>query len=78
MPIAVLVGLPLYLNEFGALPIVPGLLKSGMSSGAAITFLIAGPVTTIPAMAAAWGWFVLGCSRSTSEWGWAGPCCSGS
>ena len=55
VPIAALVGLPLYLNEFGALPIVSGLLESGMSPGAAIAFLIAGPVTTIPAMAAVWG-----------------------
>lgn len=55
VPIAALMGLPLYLNEFGALPIVAGLLESGMSPGAAIAFLIAGPVTTIPAMAAVWG-----------------------
>ncbi|WP_166180689.1 permease [Rubrobacter tropicus] len=55
VPIAALVGLPLYLNEFGALPIVAGLLDSGMSPGAAIAFLVAGPVTTIPAMAAVWG-----------------------
>lgn len=55
VPLAALVGLPLYLNEFGALPIVAGLLDSGMSPGAAIAFLIAGPVTTIPAMAAVWG-----------------------
>lgn len=54
VPVAALVGLPLYLNEFGALPIVSGLLESGMSPGAAIAFLIAGPVTTIPAMAAVW------------------------
>lgn len=55
VPLAALVGLPLYLNEFGALPIVAGLLEGGMSPGAAIAFLIAGPVTTIPAMAAVWG-----------------------
>lgn len=55
VPIAALVGLPLYLNEFGALPIVVGLLESGMSPGAAISLLISGPVTTIPAMAAVWG-----------------------
>ncbi len=27
MPVAALVGLPLYLNEFGALPIIYGLLE---------------------------------------------------
>jgi uncharacterized protein len=55
VPLAALVGLPLYMNELGALPIVSGLLESGMQPGAAIAFLIAGPVTTIPAMAAVWG-----------------------
>lgn len=55
VPIAAIVGLPLYLNEYGALPIASGLLDSGMSPGAAIAFLIAGPVTTIPAMTAVWG-----------------------
>jgi uncharacterized membrane protein YraQ (UPF0718 family) len=39
----------------GALPIVAGLLAQGMQPGAAIAFLIAGPVTTIPAMTAVWG-----------------------
>lgn len=55
VPLAALLGLPLYLDEFGALPIVAGLLEGGMSPGAAIAFLVAGPVTTIPAMAAVWG-----------------------
>jgi len=55
VPIAALVGLPLYMNEMGALPVVSGLLKSGMQPGAAIAFLVAGPVTTVPAMAAVWG-----------------------
>lgn len=48
-------GVPLYLNNFGALPIVSGLLAQGMQPGAAIAFLIAGPVTTIPAMTAVYG-----------------------
>jgi uncharacterized membrane protein YraQ (UPF0718 family) len=55
VPIAALVGLPLYMNEMGALPVVSGLLESGMQPGAAIAFLVAGPVTTVPAMAAVWG-----------------------
>lgn len=38
-----------------ALPIVSGLLAQGMQPGAAIAFLIAGPVTTVPAMSAVWG-----------------------
>jgi uncharacterized protein len=52
VPLAALVGIPLYLNELGALPIVAGLLDQGMQPGAAIAFLIAGGVTSIPAMAA--------------------------
>lgn len=54
VPLAALVGVPLYLNELGALPIVSGLLEEGMQPGAAIAFLIAGGVTSIPAMAAVW------------------------
>jgi len=53
--LAALVGIPLYLNNVAALPIVSGLLAQGMQPGAAIAFLIAGPVTTVPAMAAVWG-----------------------
>jgi uncharacterized membrane protein YraQ (UPF0718 family) len=55
VPLAALIGIPLYLNNFGALPIVAGLLDQGMQPGAAIAFLIAGPVTTIPAMTAVYG-----------------------
>ena len=54
VPLAALVGVPLYLNELGALPIVSGLLEQGMRPGAAIAFLIAGGVTSIPAMVAVW------------------------
>jgi uncharacterized protein len=55
VPLAALVGIPLYLNNVTALPIIDGLLDKGMEPGAAIAFLIAGPVTTIPAMTAVWG-----------------------
>lgn len=55
VPLAALIGIPLYLNNLAALPIVSGLLAQGMQAGAAIAFLIAGPVTTIPAMTAVWG-----------------------
>lgn len=54
VPLAALVGLPLYMTEAAALPIVSGLLKSGMSPGAVLAFLIAGPATTVPAMVAVW------------------------
>jgi uncharacterized protein len=55
VPLASLIGVPLYLNNLGALPIIDGLLAQGMQPGAAIAFLIAGPVTTIPAMTAVYG-----------------------
>jgi len=55
VPLAALIGVPLYLSNMSALPIVNGLLMQGMQPGAAIAFLIAGPVTTIPAMTAVWG-----------------------
>ena len=54
IPLAALIGVPLYLGNLSALPIVKGLLLQGMQPGAAIAFLIAGPVTTIPAMTAVW------------------------
>jgi uncharacterized membrane protein YraQ (UPF0718 family) len=54
IPLASLIGIPLYLGNLSALPIVKGLLTQGMQPGAAIAFLIAGPVTTIPAMTAVW------------------------
>ncbi|HEX6385601.1 MAG TPA: permease [Anaerolineae bacterium] len=55
VPLAALVGIPLYLTEISTLPIVSGLLDQGMQPGAAIALLIAGPVTTLPAMTAVWG-----------------------
>jgi len=55
VPLAAFVGVPLYMTNISALPVVSGLLAQGMQPGAAIAFLIAGPVTTIPAMTAVWG-----------------------
>jgi uncharacterized protein len=52
IPLAALVGVPLYLNGAGAIPVVDGLLIKGMAAGAAVTFLLGGAVTTIPAMVA--------------------------
>jgi uncharacterized protein len=52
VPMAAAIGVPLYVSNFTALPIVSGLLSQGMGSGAAIAFLLAGPVTTMPAMLA--------------------------
>ncbi|HEX6303226.1 MAG TPA: permease [Anaerolineales bacterium] len=52
---AALLGVPVYASNLTALPLIGGLLEQGMSPAAALAFLIAGPTTTIPAMAAVWG-----------------------
>jgi hypothetical protein len=50
--LAALVGAPAYLNSFAAPPLVAGLVAQGMSAGAAMSFMIAGAVSCIPAMTA--------------------------
>ena len=52
---AALIGVPVYTTELAALPLISGLLAQGMNPAAALAFLIAGPTTTLPAMAAVWG-----------------------
>jgi len=48
-------GVPVYTSNLAALPLVGGLLAQGMDPAAGLAFLIAGPTTTLPAMAAVWG-----------------------
>lgn len=52
--IGALVGAPAYLNSYAAPPLVAGLMAQGMSAGAAMAFMVAGAVSSIPAMAAVW------------------------
>lgn len=52
--IAALVGMPAYLNSYVALPLLAGLMEQGMSAGATMSFMVAGAVSSIPAMAAVW------------------------
>ena len=47
--VASLVGVPAYLNGYAALPLVAGLMDTGMAPGACMAFLIAGGMTSIPA-----------------------------
>ena len=47
--LATIVGVPAYLNGYAALPLVGGLISQGMAPGAAMAFLLAGGVTSIPA-----------------------------
>lgn len=51
---AALVGMPAYLNGYVAPPLLAGLMEQGMSAGAAMAFMVAGAVSSIPAMAAVW------------------------
>jgi uncharacterized membrane protein YraQ (UPF0718 family) len=52
---AAIIGIPLYFNNISAIPIVAGLMQAGMSKGAALAFLLAGPITAVPAMVAVFG-----------------------
>ena len=49
VPLAVLVGVPSYLNGFAAIPTVAALVDLGITPGAALAFMVAGAVTSIPA-----------------------------
>lgn len=49
-----LVGGPAYLNGYAAAPLVAGLIDQGMSQGAAMSFMMAGSVSCIPAAIAVW------------------------
>lgn len=56
MPILLgsLVGMPAYLNGYAAVPLVKELLEMGMAPGAAMSFMLAGGVSCIPAAIAVW------------------------
>ncbi len=49
-----LVGAPAYLNGYAAVPLVDALLAQGMSNGAAMSFMLAGGVSCVPAAVAVW------------------------
>ena len=49
-----LVGAPAYLNGYAAVPLVDALLSQGMADGAAMSFMVAGGVSSIPAAIAVW------------------------
>ena len=46
VPLAATVGTPIYLDGYAALPLVRGLIDSGMGKSAALAFLIAGGITS--------------------------------
>ena len=49
-----LVGGPAYMNGYAAVPLIDGLLAQGMAPGAAMSFMLAGGVSSIPAAMAVW------------------------
>ncbi len=49
IPLAAVVGVPAYLNGFAAIPLIGELVNMGMAPGAALAFLVAGGVTSLPA-----------------------------
>jgi uncharacterized membrane protein YraQ (UPF0718 family) len=53
VPLAATLGLPFYVNGEASLPLVAAMLDAGMSSGAALAFLITGAGTSIGAIAGA-------------------------
>lgn len=54
IPLATAVGIPLYISGVAGIPLIQGLLTSGMAPGAALAFLVAGPVTAISALVSVW------------------------
>lgn len=52
--IAAIVGMPAYLNGYAAVGLIGGLLDQGMGQGAAMSFVVAGGVSCIPAAIAVW------------------------
>ncbi|MFQ6018241.1 MAG: permease [Kiloniellaceae bacterium] len=49
IPLAVVLGVPSYLNGFAAIPLIGELMSMGMAPGAALAFLVAGGMTSLPA-----------------------------
>ena len=50
--LSAIVGIPAYLNSYIAPAIVSGLMDQGMSAGSGMAFVVAGAVSSIPAMTA--------------------------
>ena len=49
LPLASILGIPAYMNGYAAIPLISGLMKMGMTSGAAMAFITSGAVSSIPA-----------------------------
>ena len=49
IPLASMIGIPAYMNGYAAIPLISGLMELGMAPGAALAFVTAGAVSSIPA-----------------------------
>jgi uncharacterized membrane protein YraQ (UPF0718 family) len=54
IPLAVLVGVPVYINGLATIPLVAGLVQLGMSAAAGLAFMLATTATGFAAMTAVW------------------------
>ena len=54
IPIAVLIGVPVYINGLAAVPFVAGLIQIGMNPPAGLAFMLATTATGFAAMTAVW------------------------
>ena len=54
IPLAVLIGVPVYINGLAAVPFVAGLIQLGMSPPASLAFMLATTATGFAAMTAVW------------------------
>jgi uncharacterized membrane protein YraQ (UPF0718 family) len=79
VPLSAVIGVPAYLNGFVAVPVVAGLIENGMAPGAALSFILAGAMTSIPAAIAVFSlvkkplffWYVLLALIGAIAAGWA-------
>jgi len=79
IPLSAVIGVPAYLNGFVAVPVVAGLIENGMTPGAALSFMLAGAMTSIPAAIAVFSlvkrllffWYVLLALIGAITAGWA-------
>ena len=54
VPLAVAIGIPVYLNSLAAIPLVSGLIDLVMSPATGLAFMLATSATGLPAMVALW------------------------
>lgn len=51
IPLAAIVGLPLYVNGDSSIPLIQSLMQSGVGAGAMLAFMITGPATSAGVLA---------------------------